>query len=110
MENKRDYPFDLVEELSVNLGEQFEIRGCGTAVHIDGRLSFPKEAFRLVGEERMSVPEGLLGGRPDIVYTLEALIEGDYDVEYQHLAPVWEREQADPVIYAQRYVVKVRKV
>ncbi len=101
------------ETLKVKVGEQFQIKGT-TASHINSRLVFPEEAFKLVEEHYEPLPEKkgipICGSRPKRVFTLEALAEGNcYFVEFQGLNPGWKRNQEGLVAYAYIYHINVRR-
>lgn len=84
------YPINDCGTIEVKVGEQFEITA-QIPVHYkaDGKLSFPENAFELIEETIKEAPKNEQGepiiGVTYKSYTLEALLEGNYKIEYLHI-------------------------
>jgi len=82
----------------------FTIEGT-TAVHIEGRPAYDDGIFEIVKEEQKQITG--IGVRAPTVYTFKALAPGEYDIEYQHLAPGFS-EHPNKVLSAEVYKVIVK--
>ncbi len=106
------YQFDQ-GSIDVKVGEQFEISGRFPSITDKRKVAFPEDALKLVSEREGQVPKPQggrrLGALPPVgsmtpmVYTLEALTEGIYEVEYLYFAAPQTLHNAD------KYVVNVTK-
>ncbi len=82
----------------------FTIEGT-TAVHIEGRLAFDEGIFDITKEEEKPIRG--IGVRAPTVYTMVALKAGEYEIEYQHLAPGFS-EHPNKILSAEVYKVIVK--
>jgi len=85
------------------VGEKFTIMG-RTPIHMVGELSFPQDAFNLIDKAKR--PARMIGAKDPVVYTLEPLKPGTYDIEYQRIEPKFG-ENPEQVSYADIYHVIV---
>ncbi len=82
----------------------FTIEGT-TAVHIEGRLAYEDGIFDIVKEEQKQIRG--IGVRAPTVYTMVALKAGEFEIEYQHLAPGFS-EHPNKILSAEVYKVIVK--
>jgi hypothetical protein len=75
-----------------------------SAIHLEGKLSYPTDAFRLISEVYGRTSN--MGVRPPKVYTLKALKPGEYDIEYQRRVVVMG-DKPDKIAGADLYHVSV---
>ena len=108
----KHYQFDQ-GSIEVKVGEHFEIAGRFPSITNKLKIAFPRDAFKLVSEREGQTQEPRGKGRFDAwppvgsftprVYTLEALTEGIYEVEYLYFGAPQTVHNAD------KYIVNVLK-
>lgn len=103
----KHYQFDM-GTIEVKVGEKFEITGRFASITDKRKIAFPEDAFRLVSEregkegelskekrKRYDAPPVVIGTFIPKVYTLEALTEGTYEVEYLYFGAPQHIHNAD---------------
>lgn len=105
--------------IEVKVGQSFEVTGRFPSITNQRKVTFPEDAFRLVSEREAPLrpaeehsrnenrfPFGALppvGSNTPLIYTLEALTEGTFQVEYLYFAAPQTLHNAD------KYTVKVSR-
>jgi len=81
-----DYEREKIETIDKKVGDTFKIKGYDVS-YFEGNLHLPENAFVLRRKRKKSMSQDM-GAARVTGFTIEALLPGTYEIEYQHYNPM----------------------